>query len=818
MNTTASQIEVANAPAARARSLLVAHLRVPLFREGYALVLNSALTSLFGLAYWLLAAHSYTPRALGLNSAAISAMMFLAGVAQLNFASALIRFIPVSGRRSTRFVLSSYLISTTVAAVAALVFLAGLGAWAPDLRFLFSSPGLALWFVAATMAWCVFNLQDGALTSLRAAIFVPLENLGYSMAKIVLLVALAAAAPSLGIFASWTAGLVVSLVPVNILIFARLLPRHERRASDRLRPPTGGQVARFISADYFGSLCWLASAVAMPVIVVALAGPSENAYFSLAWMVALPLYTISASTGASLVVTAAGDEARLATYARQVLVQTAGLVLPLALALALAAPLVLSLFGAEYTDHGAGTLSLLALSAIPAVVNVLYVNVYRVRRRMSAVAIVMGAEAVLVLGVGVVLLQAIGIVGVGLAWVVAQSVLAAAQIAIEPRALWARPGGRAAGSGRATPLMLARNLAADVGALGLLGRLRSAPGARRRSREAGPLTAEVLARIPAGSADERPAGWTRCRSIPTVSDMTVVSVGPPGGRPRAVVKLAASDSARRSLGREREVLGKLHSDERLGDSRRLLPAVLAEGELGGRSYVVQRMLEGVQASSLLADARAARTVQAAAAQAIGDFHMRTLVPATVDESLLERWVDRPLLAVRRASTRARVDNSRSAVLDRLQAELYEALRGQALALSWVHGDFVPGNVLSTPDGAEVVGIVDWELAGARELPLIDVMTLLLSMRAQGQRQELGQVVRALLAEAVWTGAERDLLAGASARLPGAEKVGWRTLAMLCWLRHVASNLTKSGRYGGHRLWLRMNVRAVLDTLGGAGAR
>jgi O-antigen/teichoic acid export membrane protein len=270
-------------------------------------------------------------------------------------------------------------------------------------------------------------------------VFVPLENLVFSVVKIVLLVALVAASPRYGIFAAWTAALVVSVVPVNLLLYTRLLPRHRRRADARLRPPTRAQVARFVSADYVGALCWLASTALMPVIVVALAGATQNAYFSLAWMIALPLYTISASTGSSLVVTAAGDEARLATYARQVLVQTARLVLPIAVLLALAAPYVLRVVGADYADHASGTLALLALSAIPGMVNVLYVNVYRARRTMSAVMIAMGAEAILVVGLGVLLLDPIGIVGVGVAWLVAQSVVAAAQVLIEPRALWSRP-------------------------------------------------------------------------------------------------------------------------------------------------------------------------------------------------------------------------------------------------------------------------------------------------------------------------------------------------------------------------------------------
>ena len=53
---------------------LITHLRTPLYRNGYALVLSSATTSVLGMAYWFLAARTYTPDVVGLNAAAIAAM------------------------------------------------------------------------------------------------------------------------------------------------------------------------------------------------------------------------------------------------------------------------------------------------------------------------------------------------------------------------------------------------------------------------------------------------------------------------------------------------------------------------------------------------------------------------------------------------------------------------------------------------------------------------------------------------------------------------------------------------------------------------
>ena len=439
MNVRRSTGLASTAPQAAGRRLsratLREHLRIPLYREGYALVLNSALVSVFGVVYWFVAAQNYSSHTLGLNAAAISAMMFLAGVAQLNLMSALTRFIPVAGSKSTRFLLNSYLVSIAISAVVVGIFLAGVESWAPELSFLSSTPAFVLWFAAATLAWCVFNLQDSALIGLRAAVFVPLENLVFSIAKIVLLVALVSASPHYGIFASWTAALVLSLVPVNVLIFKRLLPRHIERTHASAWSPSRRELVTFVSADYLGSLFWLAASSLIPVIIVAIEGASANAYFSLAWMITLPLYAVATSTGQSLVVTASRDEDNLPTYTRQVLIQAVAIVMPLALLLAAAAPLVLRVFGTEYSDNGSTTLVLLALSAIPNAVNMLYVAVFRVQRRMSRVVLVLGLLCGQAIVFGIVLLNLIGVTGVGLAWLIAQTVVAATLLLIEPQLL-----------------------------------------------------------------------------------------------------------------------------------------------------------------------------------------------------------------------------------------------------------------------------------------------------------------------------------------------------------------------------------------------
>ena len=75
--------------------------------------------------------------------------------------------------------------------------------------------------------------------------------------------AVAGVAVSNGLFASWTIPVMVSLIPVNLLIFSKVLPRREKTAG----PPAKDlyrQALHLGLGDYPGSLAYLASVTAMP--------------------------------------------------------------------------------------------------------------------------------------------------------------------------------------------------------------------------------------------------------------------------------------------------------------------------------------------------------------------------------------------------------------------------------------------------------------------------------------------------------------------------------------------------------------------------
>ena len=403
---------------------LLEHVRTPLHRDGYALAANAAFTAATGFVYWIVAARTYSAHAVGVNSALISSMMFVAGIASLNLPNLVVRFLPQAGSRTPRLIGWSYAASASVAAAAVAIFLVGVGGWAPKLSFLNSDAALQAWFLFSTLAWCLFVIQDSVLTALGKAVWVPIENAVFSLLKLALLAALVTLVPVYGIFVSWTVAMLVSVVGVNLVIFARLTGPASRRPAHADLAFRDRAFARYFAADYVCSIAWLSAANLMPVIVTAVAGATVNAYYALAWAVSVPIYVFVASIGTSLVLHGTSDPESLPALTRKAARQgVAVVVASVALVLVLAGP-ALSLFGEAYEREGTTLLRLLALGAIPYLVIALSVSVARVRRTMRRAVIALAAQALLTLGLSAPLINALDVTGAGVAWLASQGVVA----------------------------------------------------------------------------------------------------------------------------------------------------------------------------------------------------------------------------------------------------------------------------------------------------------------------------------------------------------------------------------------------------------
>ncbi len=407
---------------------LISHIRTPLYMNGYALVLSTAVTSGLGLVYWAMAARFSSSEDVGLNSAAISIMIFLSSVSQLNLQGTLIRYVPLAGRATQKLVAYSYVLTLVLSAMLGLVFCIGIPLWSPALNFINGSAASILWFVLAVMTWGIFSIQDSVLTGLRQTIWVPFENAIFSVIKIVFLILFTALAPHYGIFVSWTLSVLLTLIPVNYFVFRNFIPKHANATAEKAEPIRIREIGRYIFGNYVASLFNSMSTALLPLLIVQVAGATANAHFYLTWTIASSLQIIAGNMATSLTVEATIDQANFNSYGRRALIGIARLLVPIVLLVIIFAPLILRLFGPTYVEEGTGLLRLLALSALPNVVNTVYIGLARVKNRIGAIVGINGALAGLILGLSYVFLKLYGISGVGLAWLVSQSIVAAVLI------------------------------------------------------------------------------------------------------------------------------------------------------------------------------------------------------------------------------------------------------------------------------------------------------------------------------------------------------------------------------------------------------
>ncbi|MFI9775190.1 lipopolysaccharide biosynthesis protein [Streptomyces sp. NPDC051956] len=395
-----------------------------LFRNAYALMLNTGISGVLGVGFWLAAAHYYTADAVGQGSAAIAAMKFLAGLTAVTLTGALARFIPIAGRATGRFIFRTYAGSSVAVAFAALVFLLTLDVWGPSYRFL-HGPVNGLGFIAAVVAWSLLTLQDGVLTGLRSALWVPVGNTVFSTVKLGLLVAFAVAVPTTGVFVSWVVAIATSVVPLGWLVFRRLVPRHIKATGGKADPPTLRQMGRFLAGDYTGSLFSLAVVYLVPVLIASQVSSADNAYFYITTTIGGTVNLLAINMGASLTVEGSHDPALLAANTRAALRRMARIMIPVCGLLFLLAPHVLHVFGEEYAHAATPLLRWFAVGAALRVVMETYFAVLRAQSRTAGLAWLQGLLCVLVLGLTLLLLPRMGLTGAGVAEISSLAVIVA---------------------------------------------------------------------------------------------------------------------------------------------------------------------------------------------------------------------------------------------------------------------------------------------------------------------------------------------------------------------------------------------------------
>lgn len=394
-----------------------------LYANAFYLWANTVATSASGFVFWIVVARLYNAKDVGLAAAAVAALMLLSVVSNLGLGLGLIRFLPEAGDRTVSLLNGSFTLGACTAAAIGTVFLLGIPLWSPSLAFLREQ---SLQFVLyALFATCVtvWTIQTHAFVAVRRAEFILFANAAGSALKICMAVALAIFSNPFGIVSAWSIATLVSVAAASFWLLPRAHPSY--RPAINVGNWPNFDMLSYSFGNYVSTLLFMAPGFLLPIIVVSRLGGEAGAYFYVAWVVSTLLTSMASSLSLSLF----SEGSHYRHGLRQGLWQALGTALAVsALAvvpLLLVADRLLLAFGSDYAREGAGLLRLLALAAFPACVTTLYLGVERVRKRIRMLILMSLVVAAITLGGGYLLLGAMGIEGVAIAWLAAQCVGAA---------------------------------------------------------------------------------------------------------------------------------------------------------------------------------------------------------------------------------------------------------------------------------------------------------------------------------------------------------------------------------------------------------
>ncbi len=405
----------------------------PLRRNSMFLIMTNGTSALLGFLFWTVAARLYSPTAVGLGTALVSAASWLAALSGVGLGVGLVRYLP-EREDKTGMINSCLTIVSLLAAVLALAFVAGLPLWSPALSFMGENAAHALIFVALTVSLTVSALQSNVFIAFRSTQFSFIQIL--ISASRIFLVALVAGLAMIGISLALAIAMLVAVLAGNVFL------RHVHpgyRPAPTVDRQSISDMIHFSFGNYVGDSFRVLSPLVLPMIIVNVLSPEMGAYFFIGWLIPNLLFTTSNSISFTLLAEASHARRGIRHQVGKAAQMMFLLLVPgMTILLVFGGP-ILSLFGPRYSVEALSLLRILAVASLPVGINELFVATNRIAKHTRPVICVYGFVAAGTVGGGYLLLGSMGLAGMGVAWLVSNTIAAVVTFPIMMRQIKAMP-------------------------------------------------------------------------------------------------------------------------------------------------------------------------------------------------------------------------------------------------------------------------------------------------------------------------------------------------------------------------------------------
>jgi O-antigen/teichoic acid export membrane protein len=394
-----------------------------LLRNGLYIMGTTAVTSLLGFGFWIVAARVLSVTEVGRAAALVSAMVFVAVFTNLGVGQVFVSRLAsrAAGRDWSLTVTTGLALVTIVSLVVGAVAAFLLPTLIPALKGGLGAGAFLLLPIGVAAAACSVVL-DFACIAERHAKLAFIRNTVAAILRVAV-IGVAALGPLDGttwILAIWAG----SFLLIDVFAVTRALPSlgHEFRLTMRGWKRELAQMRGLIAGHQSINVGAQASTYLLPVLVSARLGVTENAYFYITFMLSSALFFIAPAISNALFAEGAHAPEHLGENLRRAIKYILLLAGPPAAILVVAGPAILGLFGPAYADEGGTLLLILVGAAVFDSVLQLALAVLRVRHRLREAAAATWAMLIVAVGATWVLLPPLGLEGAGVGWAIGKAV------------------------------------------------------------------------------------------------------------------------------------------------------------------------------------------------------------------------------------------------------------------------------------------------------------------------------------------------------------------------------------------------------------
>jgi O-antigen/teichoic acid export membrane protein len=386
-----------------------------------SLVGTYAVTSVLGFAYWWVAARQFPPEAVGLASAAISAMMLLGIFCIFGLGTLLIGELPRHPGQEGSLISAALILVGGVGGCSGIVFAVVTPYFSTQLQPLRANIEDVVLFAIGVSLTAITLVLDQALIGLLRGDLQLWRNTLLAGTKLVALFLAGlwlSQKVGLTIYATWTVGNALSLLVLGAFTLVN------RRWSGKAYRPHWGLLRKLRTAalqHHLLNLIFQAPTMALPLLVTVLLSATMNAWFYSAFLLANMAFLATSALTTVLYTTNPAQTDALTHRTRLTLGLSIVTTVLANCVLLFGTKQLLGVYGHTYAEQAAWSLRILGLAAFPQVLKSHFVTICRIKSRIGLVLLPMIAGACLELGGAILGAYVGGLAGLSLGWLAAVS-------------------------------------------------------------------------------------------------------------------------------------------------------------------------------------------------------------------------------------------------------------------------------------------------------------------------------------------------------------------------------------------------------------